>query len=173
MPQNKQTFQYRMWEFVVSPPFEYTIMALIALNTVVLMMKVWWYFSLVHIVYIYLEHWTRVTKCTTKRKTWKRKKEMIYIDGLQRLYIFSSCNPVTKYWDSLMQIKCCVCLVWWSITNLWRCVSQPEHSVHFTFLHGVHTEDHCLWSAGEYSFLMIRCVLLNHILRTYLYLEVS
>uniref|UniRef100_A0A8C1NZ68 Voltage-dependent P/Q-type calcium channel subunit alpha-1A n=1 Tax=Cyprinus carpio TaxID=7962 RepID=A0A8C1NZ68_CYPCA len=39
MPQNKQTFQYRMWEFVVSPPFEYTIMTLIALNTIVLMMK--------------------------------------------------------------------------------------------------------------------------------------
>ncbi|XP_037400628.1 voltage-dependent P/Q-type calcium channel subunit alpha-1A isoform X5 [Pygocentrus nattereri] len=39
MPQNKQTFQYRMWEFVVSPPFEYTIMAMIALNTIVLMMK--------------------------------------------------------------------------------------------------------------------------------------
>lgn len=40
MPQNKQSFQYRMWQFVVSPPFEYTIMAMIALNTVVLMMKV-------------------------------------------------------------------------------------------------------------------------------------
>ncbi|KAF3700305.1 Voltage-dependent P/Q-type calcium channel subunit alpha-1A Brain calcium channel I [Channa argus] len=39
MPQNKLTFQYRMWEFVVSPPFEYTIMAMIALNTIVLMMK--------------------------------------------------------------------------------------------------------------------------------------
>ncbi|XP_056144457.1 voltage-dependent P/Q-type calcium channel subunit alpha-1A [Lampris incognitus] len=39
MPQNKQSFQYRMWEFVVSPPFEYTIMAMIALNTIVLMMK--------------------------------------------------------------------------------------------------------------------------------------
>ncbi|KAE8620103.1 hypothetical protein XENTR_v10010099 [Xenopus tropicalis] len=39
MPQNKQSFQYRMWQFVVSPPFEYTIMALIALNTIVLMMK--------------------------------------------------------------------------------------------------------------------------------------
>lgn len=42
MPQNKQSFQYRMWQFVVSPPFEYTIMALIALNTIVLMMKVSW-----------------------------------------------------------------------------------------------------------------------------------
>uniref|UniRef100_A0A4W5LX73 Ion transport domain-containing protein n=1 Tax=Hucho hucho TaxID=62062 RepID=A0A4W5LX73_9TELE len=40
MPKNKQSFQYRMWEFVVSPPFEYTIMAMIALNTIVLMMKV-------------------------------------------------------------------------------------------------------------------------------------
>ncbi|XP_029413227.1 voltage-dependent P/Q-type calcium channel subunit alpha-1A [Nannospalax galili] len=39
MPQNKQSFQYRMWQFVVSPPFEYTIMAMIALNTIVLMMK--------------------------------------------------------------------------------------------------------------------------------------
>lgn len=40
MPQNRQSFQYRMWQFVVSPPFEYTIMAMIALNTIVLMMKV-------------------------------------------------------------------------------------------------------------------------------------
>lgn len=40
MPANKQSFQYKMWKFVVSPPFEYAIMSLIALNTVVLMMKV-------------------------------------------------------------------------------------------------------------------------------------
>uniref|UniRef100_A0A3P9KDD1 Voltage-dependent P/Q-type calcium channel subunit alpha-1A n=1 Tax=Oryzias latipes TaxID=8090 RepID=A0A3P9KDD1_ORYLA len=40
MPKNKLSFQYRMWHFVVSPPFEYSIMALIALNTIVLMMKV-------------------------------------------------------------------------------------------------------------------------------------
>ncbi|XP_075762182.1 voltage-dependent N-type calcium channel subunit alpha-1B isoform X5 [Pelodiscus sinensis] len=39
MPQNKQSFQYKMWKFVVSPPFEYFIMAMIALNTIVLMMK--------------------------------------------------------------------------------------------------------------------------------------
>lgn len=44
MPQNRHTFQYRVWHFVVSPSFEYTIMAMIALNTIVLMMKVrgWW-----------------------------------------------------------------------------------------------------------------------------------
>ncbi|MEQ2166344.1 Voltage-dependent P/Q-type calcium channel subunit alpha-1A [Goodea atripinnis] len=40
MPENKQSFQYKMWKFVVSSPFEYAIMTLIALNTVVLMMKV-------------------------------------------------------------------------------------------------------------------------------------
>ncbi|XP_058158812.1 voltage-dependent N-type calcium channel subunit alpha-1B isoform X1 [Dasypus novemcinctus] len=39
MPRNKQSFQYKTWTFVVSPPFEYFIMAMIALNTVVLMMK--------------------------------------------------------------------------------------------------------------------------------------
>ncbi|KAF7688199.1 hypothetical protein HF521_014205 [Silurus meridionalis] len=39
MPENKLSFQYKMWQFVVSPPFEYSIMSLIALNTIVLMMK--------------------------------------------------------------------------------------------------------------------------------------
>ncbi|KAM4575693.1 calcium channel, voltage-dependent, N type, alpha 1B subunit, a isoform 4-T4 [Odontesthes bonariensis] len=39
MPGNTQSFQYRMWKFVVSAPFEYSIMIMIALNTVVLMMK--------------------------------------------------------------------------------------------------------------------------------------
>uniref|UniRef100_A0A669E1S7 Voltage-dependent N-type calcium channel subunit alpha n=1 Tax=Oreochromis niloticus TaxID=8128 RepID=A0A669E1S7_ORENI len=39
MPENTQSFQYRMWKFVVSAPFEYSIMIMIALNTVVLMMK--------------------------------------------------------------------------------------------------------------------------------------
>eukprot|EP00062_Callorhinchus_milii_P017288 gi/632969665/ref/XP_007901204.1/ PREDICTED: voltage-dependent R-type calcium channel subunit alpha-1E [Callorhinchus milii] len=39
MPQNRQSFQYRVWHFVVSPSFENTILVMIALNTVVLMMK--------------------------------------------------------------------------------------------------------------------------------------
>ncbi|KAM3868483.1 calcium channel, voltage-dependent, N type, alpha 1B subunit, a [Diretmus argenteus] len=39
MPANTQSFQYRMWKFVVSAPFEYSIMIMIAVNTVVLMMK--------------------------------------------------------------------------------------------------------------------------------------
>ncbi|XP_076140918.1 voltage-dependent N-type calcium channel subunit alpha-1B [Alosa pseudoharengus] len=39
MPQDKQSYQYKLWKFVVSSPFEYSIMTLIALNTIVLMMK--------------------------------------------------------------------------------------------------------------------------------------
>ncbi|XP_026998194.2 voltage-dependent N-type calcium channel subunit alpha-1B isoform X10 [Tachysurus fulvidraco] len=39
MPQDKQSFQYKMWKFVVSTPFEYSILTMIAINTVVLMMK--------------------------------------------------------------------------------------------------------------------------------------
>ncbi|XP_029686834.1 voltage-dependent R-type calcium channel subunit alpha-1E-like isoform X4 [Takifugu rubripes] len=39
MPQNRQTLQYRLWHFVASPSFEYTVLVMIALNTVVLMMK--------------------------------------------------------------------------------------------------------------------------------------
>ncbi|XP_053380538.1 voltage-dependent calcium channel type A subunit alpha-1-like isoform X4 [Mercenaria mercenaria] len=39
MPKNKGSFKYRVWKLVVSPKFEYLVMTLIALNTVVLMMK--------------------------------------------------------------------------------------------------------------------------------------
>ncbi|KAJ3594452.1 hypothetical protein NHX12_003759 [Muraenolepis orangiensis] len=34
MPQNRQTVQYRLWHFVASPSFEYTVLVMIALNTV-------------------------------------------------------------------------------------------------------------------------------------------
>ncbi|XP_016346783.1 voltage-dependent N-type calcium channel subunit alpha-1B-like [Sinocyclocheilus anshuiensis] len=40
MPQDKQSYQYKIWKFVVSTPFEYSILTMIAINTVVLMMKV-------------------------------------------------------------------------------------------------------------------------------------
>ncbi|KAL1253195.1 hypothetical protein QQF64_017888, partial [Cirrhinus molitorella] len=39
MPQDKQSYQYKIWKFVVSTPFEYSILTMIAINTVVLMMK--------------------------------------------------------------------------------------------------------------------------------------
>ncbi|XP_076841650.1 voltage-dependent R-type calcium channel subunit alpha-1E isoform X2 [Brachyhypopomus gauderio] len=39
MPQNRHSLQYRLWHFVVSPVFEYTVLTMIALNTIVLMMK--------------------------------------------------------------------------------------------------------------------------------------
>ncbi|KAL8602085.1 hypothetical protein ACOMHN_007355 [Nucella lapillus] len=39
MPRNKTSIKYKIWQLVVSPKFEYFIMILIALNTIVLMMK--------------------------------------------------------------------------------------------------------------------------------------
>ena len=40
MPKNKNSFKYRVWKLVVSTTFEYIIMVLIVLNTILLMMKV-------------------------------------------------------------------------------------------------------------------------------------
>lgn len=40
MPDDPNTFKYRVWQLVVSGPFEYFIMTMIALNTLILMMKV-------------------------------------------------------------------------------------------------------------------------------------
>ncbi|XP_071821818.1 voltage-dependent calcium channel type A subunit alpha-1-like isoform X3 [Apostichopus japonicus] len=39
VPSDKNSFKYKFWKFVVSPPFEYFIMTLIALNTIILMLK--------------------------------------------------------------------------------------------------------------------------------------
>uniref|UniRef100_A0A1I8G0I3 EF-hand domain-containing protein n=1 Tax=Macrostomum lignano TaxID=282301 RepID=A0A1I8G0I3_9PLAT len=39
MPKNKNSIKYRIWRLVVSTPFEYFIMVMIALNTLILMMK--------------------------------------------------------------------------------------------------------------------------------------
>ncbi|KAG8192014.1 hypothetical protein JTE90_001744 [Oedothorax gibbosus] len=39
MPQDKASMQYKIWKVVVSTPFEYSIMVLIVLNTLLLMMK--------------------------------------------------------------------------------------------------------------------------------------
>lgn len=40
MPQERDSFKYKLWRVVVSSPFEYFIMLLIVLNTLLLMMKV-------------------------------------------------------------------------------------------------------------------------------------
>ncbi|KAL3308986.1 Voltage-dependent N-type calcium channel subunit alpha-1B, partial [Cichlidogyrus casuarinus] len=39
MPKNTKSFKYKVWRLVVSSPFEYYIMVMIALNTLILMMK--------------------------------------------------------------------------------------------------------------------------------------
>ena len=40
MPKDRDSFKYKLWRVVVSSPFEYFIMLLIVLNTILLMMKV-------------------------------------------------------------------------------------------------------------------------------------
>jgi len=40
MPCNKLSVKYKVWKIVVSQPFDYFIMAMIVINTVILMMKV-------------------------------------------------------------------------------------------------------------------------------------
>lgn len=40
MPSKRASFKYKVWRLVVSTPFEYLIMTLIVLNTLLLMMKV-------------------------------------------------------------------------------------------------------------------------------------
>ena len=40
MPKNRNSFKFRVWRLVVSSPFEYFIMIMIAMNTIILMMKV-------------------------------------------------------------------------------------------------------------------------------------
>lgn len=40
MPENPNSLQYKVWQFVDSVPFEYFIMLLISGNTLILMLKV-------------------------------------------------------------------------------------------------------------------------------------
>ena len=40
MPEDKDSTRFRIWTIVVSNPFEYFVMTLIALNTIILMAKV-------------------------------------------------------------------------------------------------------------------------------------
>lgn len=40
MPKERNSIKYKIWRIVVSTPFEYFIMILIVLNTLLLMMKV-------------------------------------------------------------------------------------------------------------------------------------
>lgn len=39
MPEDKNSIKYRIWKLVTSTPFEYFIMAMICLNTIILMLK--------------------------------------------------------------------------------------------------------------------------------------
>lgn len=160
MPKNKLSFQYRMWQFVVSPPFEYSIMALIALNTIVLMMKV--------------RHETcppPLTQTMTKRSevttSVTQKKTFILLQifnwnykGFCSIHCYKSYNDKAPLW--LQGVKCFILKehirvsvvlffspVWWCIRNLrWR-PEVPQHRFHNFLLHGINLEDHRFWSSGK------------------------
>ena len=53
MPKERDSFKYKLWRVVVSSPFEYFIMTLIVLNTILLMMKVASLLEVVTIHYTY------------------------------------------------------------------------------------------------------------------------
>ena len=40
MPKDSRSFQYKVWKLIMSKTFEYIILLMIGLNTIVLMMKV-------------------------------------------------------------------------------------------------------------------------------------
>ena len=83
MPKDRDSFKYKLWRVVVSSPFEYFIMLLIVLNTILLMMKVQnllyfhfsWYFSckltLINIInYTMCSTTTRQTRISLSCTTW-------------------------------------------------------------------------------------------------------
>ena len=56
MPKERDSFKYKLWRVVVSSPFEYFIMLLIVLNTILLMMKVGQCLESEHERHVHNEH---------------------------------------------------------------------------------------------------------------------
>lgn len=52
MPTDKGSFKYKIWQFVVSTGFEYFILFLITVNTLILMMKV-----KISLIFCYIAFW--------------------------------------------------------------------------------------------------------------------
>lgn len=132
MPQNKLSFQYKMWRFVVSPPFEYAIMILIALNTVVLMMKVRamcsFFFLFPLFFYLCVISWI-----------------ISFYKFLCMLVCFLSLSSVLRS-SSLVRVH----------------AEVLEHHLHSSLHFGVHPQDHCLWSISESKHQTDTVVILGH-----------
>lgn len=56
MPKKKNSLKYRVWKLVVSTPFESFIMLMIAMNTIILMMKVRQYILVVNNITSVIQH---------------------------------------------------------------------------------------------------------------------
>lgn len=62
MPKDRESLKYKIWRMVASTPFEFFIMLLIVLNTLLLMMKVGQYFYIVGSTFPYNEHPMRTSR---------------------------------------------------------------------------------------------------------------
>ena len=113
MPQNKLSFQYRMWEFVVSPPFEYTIMAMIALNTVVLMMKV------------NVDSATLLQRLTLTHFSWSLRRTRVHTHVCLHLDLLVLPPPPLSYKTSasvqtfLQMLLCALMFCWMCLWIVW------------------------------------------------------
>ena len=79
MPRDKESVKYRVWQLVVSQPFDNFIMAMIVFNTLILMMKVCEYLSYIIWLYIYyiIEHTTPKTKTLKFKRAQRWKSDKI------------------------------------------------------------------------------------------------
>ena len=69
MPRDKESVKYRVWQLVVSQPFDYFIMAMIVFNTLILMMKVCEYLSYYDYIFIIYVQWEVVSWANPLLKT--------------------------------------------------------------------------------------------------------
>lgn len=125
MPQNQHSFQYRMWKFVVSPPFEYSIMIMIALNTVVLMMK--------------------VCASSFPSPLVLLEQPFLSLKVLSRWFSFETMLS----WDECTSFSSPTVL--WCSAFLWSHAEVSECCLYCPFFTGMCSEDHSFWPFGKIS----------------------
>ena len=87
MPEERVGFKYRLWRIVESTPFEYFIMTLIVLNTILLMMKVC--AVLFFLINLILNIYT-ISQCVSIFESGKKMKDThthkVYVWGVSRYF---------------------------------------------------------------------------------------
>ena len=86
MPEERVGFKYRLWRIVESTPFEYFIMTLIVLNTILLMMKVCCTLFFINLI---LNIYT-ISQCVSIFESGKKIKDThthkVYVWGVSRYF---------------------------------------------------------------------------------------